>query len=36
MTNENLALYQDAYEIGPQKSLILTLKQRGMSTKGFH
>lgn len=36
MTNENLALYQDAYEIGPQKSLIPTQKQHAMSIRGFH
>lgn len=34
MTNDNLALYQDAREIGPQKLSIPMLKPRDMSIKG--
>lgn len=34
MTNENLALYQDAYEIGPEKSSIPTPRRRNTWIRG--
>jgi ribonucleoside-diphosphate reductase alpha chain len=34
MTNENLALYQDAYEIGPEKSSIPTPRRQNTWIRG--
>ncbi|STM37496.1 ribonucleoside-diphosphate reductase 2 alpha chain [Escherichia coli] len=34
MTNENLALYQDAYEIGAEKIIEPTRKRLAMSIRG--